>query len=54
MPMQLDPALAMAYPRAVAREILIGAAEPINQHLVGELRVGSNHYFWSPPSGGRP
>ena len=32
--MKLDEALEMAYPRQVAREILIGAAEPINQHLV--------------------
>ena len=32
--MKLDETLEMAYPRQVAREILIGAAEPINQHLV--------------------
>ena len=32
--MKLDEALEMAYPRQVAREILIGAAEPINQHLI--------------------
>ncbi|MGH6739688.1 MAG: hypothetical protein ACREDY_11775 [Bradyrhizobium sp.] len=32
--MKLDEAFEMAYPRQVAREILIGAAEPINQHLV--------------------
>jgi hypothetical protein len=31
---KLDEALEMAYPQRVAREILIGAAEPINQHLV--------------------
>jgi len=32
--MKLDETLEMAYPRQVAREILIGAAEPINQHIV--------------------
>ncbi len=32
--MKLDEALEMAYPRQVARDLLIGAAEPINQHLV--------------------
>ncbi len=32
--MKLDETLEMAYPRQVAREILIGAAEPINQHLI--------------------
>lgn len=32
--MKLDEALEMAYPRQVACEILVGAAEPINQHLV--------------------
>jgi hypothetical protein len=31
---KLDEMLEMAYPRQVAREILIGAAEPINQHLI--------------------
>jgi hypothetical protein len=31
---KLDETLEMAYPRPVAREILIDAAEPINQHLV--------------------
>lgn len=32
--MKLDETLEMAYPRQVAREVLIGAAEPINQHLI--------------------
>jgi hypothetical protein len=32
--MKLDETLEMAYPRQVAREILIGASEPINQHLI--------------------
>ncbi len=32
--MKLAEPLEMAYPRQVAREILIGAAEPINQRLV--------------------
>jgi hypothetical protein len=32
--MKLDETLEMAYPRLAAREILIGASEPINQHLV--------------------
>jgi hypothetical protein len=32
--MKLDEKLEMAYPQKVARDIIIGMADPINQHLV--------------------
>ena len=32
--MKLDDKLEMAYPQKVARDIIIGMADPINQHLV--------------------
>jgi hypothetical protein len=32
--MKLDEAMEMAYPQRIARDIIIGMARPINQHLV--------------------
>jgi hypothetical protein len=32
--MKLDEAMEMAYPQKIARDIIIGMARPINQHLV--------------------
>jgi hypothetical protein len=32
--MKIDQALEMAYPQKIARDIIIGMARPINQHLV--------------------
>jgi hypothetical protein len=32
--MKLDHLMEMAYPQKVARDIIIGMARPINQHLV--------------------
>lgn len=32
--MKIDETLEMAYPQRVARDIIIGMADPINQHLV--------------------
>ena len=32
--MKIDQALEMAYPQRIARDIIIGMARPINQHLV--------------------
>jgi hypothetical protein len=32
--MKLDSVMEMAYPQKVARDIIIGMARPVNQHLV--------------------
>ncbi len=32
--MKLDETLEMAYPQKLARDIIIGIADPINEHLV--------------------
>ena len=37
--MKIDETMEMAYPQRIARDIIIGMARPINQHLVKLARL---------------